>query len=581
MLSNNFGKFAKILIILLICGLIFAACVGGDDDPPNQPPYQPPTEGTGEGGEKEPEADPLVLSGLGYNDTTKVFSWDKVAGAVGYALRIGASEKDSALITESGGRMQFVVAEPTSGTLTVYVKALGNGETSLDSEEQSLQINYTAKLPTPANAAVFLATLTWDMVPNATGYSVQINGNTPIEVGNVTEYWLLPLIKPMTYSIKVQATGAGTGFDNSDFSQAVGYTVQPQNVSIGALHSLAIDADGNLWASGWNTSGQLGDGTTTNSNVFIPVMAGNKFVKAVAGSFQAAGSSQSFAIDQHGGLWTWGGNIWPGDGSTSSSHTPAQIMPDTRFVAAAAGENFSLAVDEHGNLWSWGGNNASGQLGIGSTATSATPIQVMAGTKFIALSTSRHTAMGLDSEGNLWVWGSVPSFPFTDTMYGNILTPIRIFEGIKLSAIPLALFSTVYCAIDTDGNLLWWDESTTADNPKQIKQGTKFVAISAETRFKSHFMAIDTEGNLWSWGQSQSVGLGDGITTQSDTPIQVMPGTKFALVSVGEYVFAVDAAGNLWGWGENWGGLLGDGRPYQYIAHGHLPAQVGDKKYNL
>lgn len=42
-----------------------------------------------------------------------------------------------------------------------------------------------------------------------------------------------------------------------------------QSISEGHGHTAAIKTDGTLWTLGWNQSGQLGNGTNTNSNVPI------------------------------------------------------------------------------------------------------------------------------------------------------------------------------------------------------------------------------------------------------------------------------------------------------------------------
>jgi len=43
------------------------------------------------------------------------------------------------------------------------------------------------------------------------------------------------------------------------------------SVAVGSWHSLAADEDGVVWAWGWNLYGQLGNGTTTDSTVPIPL----------------------------------------------------------------------------------------------------------------------------------------------------------------------------------------------------------------------------------------------------------------------------------------------------------------------
>lgn len=77
------------------------------------------------------------------------------------------------------------------------------------------------------------------------------------------------------------------------------------DIAAGNNHNLALDKNGNLWAWGKNDCGQLGDGTTTNSNVPIKIMQGHKFKKI------SAGYNCSAAIDEDGYLYGWGGSSNP------------------------------------------------------------------------------------------------------------------------------------------------------------------------------------------------------------------------------------------------------------------------------
>lgn len=104
-------------------------------------------------------------------------------------------------------------------------------------------------------------------------------------------------------------------------------------VSGGALHSLALRADGTVWAWGNNDYGQLGDGTTSNG--YYPVR-----VSGLTGVTQVAGGSQhALAVKSDGTVWAWGNNIYGqlGDGTKTSSYTPVQVTGLTGVTQVVGG----------------------------------------------------------------------------------------------------------------------------------------------------------------------------------------------------------------------------------------------------
>src|SRR5208283_1041006 len=69
-----------------------------------------------------------------------------------------------------------------------------------------------------------------------------------------------------------------------------------------------------------------------------------------------------------GTAWTWGYNNYGelGNGSTTSSATPVQVSGISGVVAVAGGWGHSLALKSDGTVWAWG-FNGDGELGDGST----------------------------------------------------------------------------------------------------------------------------------------------------------------------------------------------------------------------
>lgn len=136
-------------------------------------------------------------------------------------------------------------------------------------------------------------------------------------------------------------------------------------ISAGDLHSMAVTDDGLLFVWGSSSSGQIGDGQTTNRRMPVnPIM--EDIVAVSAGRFHSA------AITSDGALWTWGsnqngqiGNGLPNEDHGRATRVPTHIMDDV--VSVFAGESNTLAVKTDGTVWTWG-SNRSGQIGDG-TAT--------------------------------------------------------------------------------------------------------------------------------------------------------------------------------------------------------------------
>jgi len=144
------------------------------------------------------------------------------------------------------------------------------------------------------------------------------------------------------------------------------------HVAAGQSHSSALNVDGELWSWGSNSFGQLGNGTTVDSDV--PVQEVGNATNWVA---VAAGNSHTVGRRSDGTLWTWGGNAYGqlGNGTGLDAPDPLKIGLDTDWIAAAAGSAHSVAMKANGTVWSWG-NNTSGQLGDGTNSPKNAPIQV-------------------------------------------------------------------------------------------------------------------------------------------------------------------------------------------------------------
>lgn len=182
-------------------------------------------------------------------------------------------------------------------------------------------------------------------------------------------------------------------------------------------HSL-FDSDGTVYACGNGAYGELGSGSTASRPRPTAVLRlpGGK-VKALTSSWGGSG-----ALMADGSYFDWGYNEAGqlGDESTRDSAVPVQVsLPaavDQVFQGGSGPTNGqTIAVLADGSLRTWG-NGTHGQLGDGSTRSSATPIRIALprGAKPVRVASGGYASYAIAQTGRLWAWGRN-----TDGQLGN------------------------------------------------------------------------------------------------------------------------------------------------------------------
>ena len=140
-------------------------------------------------------------------------------------------------------------------------------------------------------------------------------------------------------------------------------------VSAGHNHSLSIDTEGNIFAWGDNSQGQLGIGSATTPTSFLMNRV-NGVVASTTGNLSgrvAGGANHSVAIAAGGAIYAWGNNSRGqlGNGTITSSSTPVQILPPGG-VWIASGEQTvgSFTIDAAGRIITFTGNVMTNNLVI-------------------------------------------------------------------------------------------------------------------------------------------------------------------------------------------------------------------------
>ena len=185
--------------------------------------------------------------------------------------------------------------------------------------------------------------------------------------------------------------------DSSTPTRVVGLPEGPVKVLTSSWGgSGALMGDGSYYNWGYNQAGQLGDGTTSDSDVPVHVPLPKKVLQVFQGG-SGAKNGQTIAILSDSSLWTWGNGTHGqlGNGSRTSSSNPIRIaLPDgARPASVASGGYATYAIDASGKLWAWGRND-DGQLGTGQSGPDQ-PAPVPTGLFLSQVSSTAQNAAGL------------------------------------------------------------------------------------------------------------------------------------------------------------------------------------------
>ena len=383
-------------------------------------------------------------------------------------------------------------------------------------------------------------------------------------------------------------TGGGTSVTLTAPSGALGARLA--GINAGGSHSVSVSSDGQVYAWGDNTHGQIGDGTHTGRT--LPT--GTAAPADVLFTQATAGRNHTAALDATGRIWTWGdnsdGQLGRGTVGGDDSTPGLAATGDTRFTQINAGDDHTIALDTTGHIWTWG-NDTYGQLGRG-TAGSATgtpairpmPEGTPPGLVYTQIQAGGNHSLAIANNGTLYAWGDDTYGQLGDNKTGTATatpSPVRTPTGAPPS------FTWLYLSAGKDHTLAIATDTTAnttavyafgsgrhgqigkfgagADNPLPTKtdlpNGADILRVSAGGQTSQ---AIISTGTLFTWGSNTNSQIGDGTNTDRKQPVAITtPGRanftwKRAAVGM-SHTLGIDSAGTLHTWGDNTHGQLGEG----------------------
>ena len=348
---------------------------------------------------------------------------------------------------------------------------------------------------------------------------------------------------------------------------------QWMSIATGRSHTVAIRSDNTLWTWGSNDQGQLGMGPAAAKHIVSPKQIvttdpsnDSPWVRVAAGANHTVAIREDAATNEHT-LWAWGANRYGqlGDNSTTDGHLPKQIVTTTDlsnnspWIWVAAGANHTMAIKKDGTLWAWGANRY-GQLGDNSTTDSHLPTKIGPDTDWVSVAAGAFHTVGIRSDGTLWAWGDNSHGQLGDASTDNKHSPKQIGTDTDTDwvSVVAGAFHTVGIQEDatTDERTLWawgWnnygqlgDGTSGPDQdkliPTKIGLDTDWFSAAAGSAHTVAIRSQETEENqtgrfytLWAWGANDSGQLGDGSIQDKNTPAQIGSGTTWACVAAGTW----------------------------------------------
>jgi alpha-tubulin suppressor-like RCC1 family protein len=373
--------------------------------------------------------------------------------------------------------------------------------------------------------------------------------------------------RPLTW-MAAAVICVGCGFDGPVLAPAsggVGSFGMAAGVFAGQELTCAL-AGGRARCFGANVDGALGSGDRATHLTPVPVAAAVGFDGLAAGENHVCGLEHG-----SGAVWCWGYNASGqlGLGDTASRDAPARLPQPAAAIALAAGYNHVCAIAADHTLWCWG-DNTEGQLGqadLPGAPNALSPVRVGGDSDWIGVAGGQGHTCGVRAPSTMWCWGrnNQPELGAAPTVQQS-RTPTQTGTFTDWTpAIDVGQDSS--CGIRGDGTLWCWGDNTFGQlgappegspvaAPRQLGSQAEWVTISLDA-FSA--CGVRSDGGLWCWGRNAEGQLGTGDNVDRYVPT-VVGSSGWAGASVGRFhACAIRTSGDIACMGENSNGQLGLG----------------------
>lgn len=308
-----------------------------------------------------------------------------------------------------------------------------------------------------------------------------------------------------------------------------------KQISAGGDHTCGVGTNDKAYCWGYNIYGKLGDGTTTDRTSPVAVVAGGgpSSYKQIS-----VGSSHTCGIGSDNKAYCWGRNYYGqlGNNATTDSPTPVAVLngagPGT-YKYIGAGDFHTCAIGTDNKAYCWGGNNYY-QLGDNTTITRPTPVLVLNGAgpgsykQLDVAHDSYNCAVGTDDKAYCWGYGQDGEMGNGTTAHSHAPTAVSAGAGPSTYK-QIASASHQSCGIGSDNKAYCWgrnaegqlgDGTTTASTvPVAVLNGASPGTYKQVGAGSNYACAVGTDDRVYCWGYNAYSELGDGTTTNRQSPV--------------------------------------------------------------
>lgn len=301
-------------------------------------------------------------------------------------------------------------------------------------------------------------------------------------------------------------------------------------IDSGKFHTMFLANDGNVYGTGVNSAGQLGNNSNDTSNVWSPVSMDTSmfFPGEIVVEIYSGPASTTHIRTSLGRYFGMGDNTSGeiGDGTYVSKNIPtlldlSNLLPGEEIASFYSGRGGHFITNQN-RIYGWGFNGA-GQLGNGTTTSVNKPTLISladlhVGEVPIQLSTSGSHVIVLTSEYRVFTWGY------------NVGGVLGLGTESMMIKVPTRMTFESY-----------------------LDPGDYVVKVFATATGNS--FALTHFGHFFAWGSNYRYTVGNGGQTTVKTPTKLtinglQAGEKFVTIDSGsETVVALTNLNRLFGWG--------------------------------